>query len=71
MENIARSSNGRTTVSGTVYLGSSPSLAASDTRRVSETERRRSFCGKRNADSKAGARRREAGSRKFLAKNYP
>lgn len=25
--NIARSSNGRTTVSGTVYLGSSPSLA--------------------------------------------
>lgn len=25
---IARSSNGRTTVSGTVYLGSNPSLAA-------------------------------------------
>ena len=28
VSNAARSSNGRTTVSGTVYLGSSPSLAA-------------------------------------------
>ncbi len=32
MEYIARSSNGRTTVSGTVYLGSSPSLAVLNSR---------------------------------------
>ena len=29
LASIVRSSNGRTTVSGTVYLGSSPSLTAS------------------------------------------
>ena len=34
---IARSSNGRTTVSGTVYLGSNPSLAAVINRAFSPT----------------------------------
>lgn len=33
-DDIARSSNGRTTVSGTVYLGSSPSLATRNNKKI-------------------------------------
>ncbi len=67
---IARSSNGRTTVSGTVYLGSSPSLAAQTKTRLVRGVFL--FVMKRVWTRKPDrAKAREAGSRASIAMRDP